>query len=186
MTLWIPFSPGFLKLSQSPSTLEKAIEPSSFILQSGCKMLHHALNDFSKAGTLAITGRQVVGRARPIHSEMHKGRDSGDSFFRSVKASFFSNADHKFRSSAQRSPNGGSFICTMESVFENQAGGDELIDGRAEDDLLPLPRVCVSLALGVDSIEIRRERRVVVPSSLRTFFSAPCIKESPFLFLGID
>ena len=115
---------------------------------------------------LAITGRQVVGRARPIHSEMHKGRHTGDSFFRSVKFSFFSNANHKFRSSAQRSPKGGSFICTMESVFENQAGGDELVDDRAEDDLLPLPRDFVLLTLGVDSREIRRvERRVVVLSS---------------------
>ena len=81
MTLWIPFNPGLLKISQSPSTLPKAIEPLSFSLQSCCKFLHHASYDFSKAGVLVMTGRQVVERARPIHSEMHGGRDSAGSFF---------------------------------------------------------------------------------------------------------
>jgi hypothetical protein len=81
---------------------------------------------------------------------MHRGRDSGDSFFHSVKASFFSNTDHNSRSSAHRSLNGGSFICSMESEFENQAGGNGLVNGKAEDNLLCLRHDCVLLALGVD------------------------------------
>lgn len=92
---------------------------------------------------LVMTGRQVVERPRLIHSKMHEGRDSGESFVRSVKAHFSSNAVHSLRSSAHRLPNGGSPFWNMLSEFKNQAGGDGLVDNMAEDEALRLSRGCV-------------------------------------------
>ena len=77
---------------------------------------------------------------------MHGGRDSAESFFRSVNASFSSNADHSFRSSAHRSPNRGTLFHSMVSEFKNQVGGDELVDGRAENEALCRWCGCVLLA----------------------------------------
>ena len=135
MTLWIPFSPGFLNGSQSPSTLSRAIEPSPDILQLGCKSHHHAWNDFSSEEMLAMVGRQVGGRARPIHSETHNGRNFADSFPCSLNPSSSSNAVHNRTSSAHRSPNGGSLTCSMRSELENQAG-DRFFKGEADDSFL--------------------------------------------------
>jgi hypothetical protein len=160
MALRIPFNPGFLNISQSPSTLAKAIEPSSFFLQSGCKLVHHASNDFSKAGMLVMTGRQVVECPRQIHSDTHGNRPSGDSFCCSVKISFFSNADHNLRSSAHWLPN--SLFCSMASEFENHAGGNELVEDRVGDDLLHFRLGRILRAWAVGSGSRRVERRVVV------------------------
>lgn len=63
MTLRIPFNPGRLNWSQSPSVLSKIVNLSSDILHSGCNPFHHASKAISSAGTFVIEGRQVGERA---------------------------------------------------------------------------------------------------------------------------
>src|SRR6266700_210615 len=112
-TIRIPFGPGRLNSPQSPSTLSETIEPSPEILHFGCSLFHHASKDFSSARIFEMLGCQVEERARWSHSEMNLGRPTFSSFFCCLKPSFSSNMAHNLRSSTQRSPNGGSFVCSI-------------------------------------------------------------------------
>ena len=67
---------------------------------------------------------------------MNGGQAFVPSFLHSLKPSFSSNLDHSLITSAQRSPKGGLFACSMLSEFENQAGAISIAWLMDERDLL--------------------------------------------------